>query len=53
MVDTLRELLAGVGWSHVGLLVLVLIIGRLTYCAGIARGKVGWPGPRYERGRRW
>jgi len=52
MVDTLRELLAGVGWSHVGLLVLVLVIGRLTYCAGVARARTGlWQD--YNRGRRW
>ena len=52
MVDTLTELSAGVGWSHVGLLVLVMIIGRLTYCAGVARARVG-RGFDYNRGRRW
>jgi len=42
MVDTLRELLAGVGWSHIGLLVLLLIIGRLIYEAGAARARTGF-----------
>jgi len=52
MVDTLRELLAGVGWSHIGLLVLVLIIGRLVYEAGAARARVGfWQDYNRRKGR--
>ena len=53
MVESLQELLAGVGWSHMGLAGIVAWIAFLTYRAGVARGKCGWPGPSYNRGRRW
>ena len=52
MIDTLRELLAGIGWSHWGLIGLVSVIAWLAYCAGVARMRTGfWHS--YNRGRRW
>ena len=53
MVESLQEFLSGMGWSHVGLAGIVVVYGWLLYRAGVARGKVGWPGPSYNRGRRW